>query len=104
MGEHSGRWEAQPAAPKHPSQQTTKLPPWLHPGNMACTANHVWRCVQEQRRPDQEQKQAALEPPLLLVNLNTLKGDEEMRRMFGRDVVQMRHQEDQAADLGKMVS
>lgn len=42
-----------------------------------------------------------LEPPLLSVNHNALKGDEETRRMFGRDVVQMRHQEDQAADLGE---
>ena len=63
-------------------------------------------CTQDQRQPEQQQQQqqqqqAPLEPPLFTVNKNTLKGEEEMRRMFGRDVVRMRHQEDEAADLGK---
>ena len=62
---------------------------------------HLW-CAQDQRQPDQQQQQqqAPLEPPLFSVNKNALKGEEEMRRMFGRDVVRMRHQEDEAADLG----
>lgn len=60
------------------------------------------RCVQDQRQSEQEQQQQApAELPLFSVNKNALKGDEEMRRMFGRDVVQMRHQEDEAADLGR---
>ena len=60
--------------------------------------------LQEERAPSQKQVSAPdLEQPLLSVNNNALKGDEEMRRMFGRDVVQMRHQEDQAADLGECV-
>ncbi len=59
-------------------------------------------CLQEQRAPSQKQTSAPeLEPPLLSVNHNALKGDEEMRRMFGRDIVQMRRQEDQAEDLGE---
>ena len=60
------------------------------------------RCVQDRRQSEQEQQQQApAELPLFSVNKNALKGDEEMRRMFGRDVVQMRHQEDEAADLGR---
>ena len=57
--------------------------------------------MQEERQPDHNQKPASAEQPLLFVNLSALKGDEEMRRMFGRDIVQLRHQEDQAADLGE---
>jgi len=61
------------------------------------------RCVQDQRHSQQDQQQqASAEVPLFFVNKNALKGDEEMRRMFGRDVVQMRHQEDEAADLGRL--
>ena len=58
--------------------------------------------VQEER-PHQAQQPASVEQPLLFVNMSALKGDEEMRRMFGRDIVQLRHQEDQAADLGETV-
>lgn len=63
--------------------------------------------MQDQRQPGQQQQQreqAPLEPPLFAVNKNALKGEEEMRRMFGRDVVRMRHQEDEAADLGEALS
>ena len=59
--------------------------------------------MQDQPQSGQQQQQSQqnpLEPPLFSVNKNALKGEEEMRRMFGRDVVRMRHQEDEAADLG----
>ncbi len=60
--------------------------------------------MQDQRQSGQQQQQqlqqTPLEPPLFSVNRNALKGEEEMRRMFGRDVVRMRHQEDEAADVG----
>ena len=59
--------------------------------------------AQEERQPDQDRQPASAEQPLLFVNMSALKGDEEMRRTFGRDIVQMRHQEDLAADLGEAV-
>ena len=61
----------------------------------------AWCNGQEERQPNQAQQPASAEQPLLLVNMSALKGDEEMRRMFGRDIVQLRNQEDQAADLGE---
>lgn len=70
--------------------------------NVNTTTLRYGRCVQDQRQSEQEQQQQApAELPLFSVNKNALKGDEEMRHMFGRDVVQMRHQEDEAADLGR---
>ena len=59
--------------------------------------------MQGERQPNAAQQPASAEQPLLSVNVSALKGDEEMRRMFGRDIVQLRHQEDQAADLGEAV-
>ncbi len=59
------------------------------------------RCGVQEERPNQAQQPASAEQPLLFVNMSALKGDEEMRRMFGRDIVQLRNQEDQAADLGE---
>ena len=56
----------------------------------------------QQQQQQQQSQQNPLELPLFSVNKNALKGEEEMRRMFGRDVVRMRHQEDEAADLGVM--
>ena len=55
----------------------------------------------QEERPNQARQPASAEQPLLCVNMSALKGDEEMRRMFGRDIVQLSHQEDQAADLGE---
>ncbi|CAL5228630.1 g11796 [Coccomyxa viridis] len=63
---------------------------------------HLDQRQPEQQQQQQQQQQAPLEPPLFTVNKNALKGEEEMRRMFGRDVVRMRHQEDEAADLGRI--
>ena len=70
-------------------------------GHVTCQHQCDAGCDVQEEQPHQAQQPASAEQPLLFVNMSVLKGDEEMRRMFGRDIVQLRNQEDQAADLGE---